>query len=229
MRVRLDHCVIAVSDWEQSNAFYRTVLGAEVLSRGSGSVYRFGNQQLNVHGPGMSPAPVARIPVEPGSSDLCFTWAPSRMPLIISARRASPSKTDPSTATAPVATAPVCTSGIQTGRCSNSSPTNQVDGEMHDRCQDQVARRPTSNAPTPTCVASASEDGRAADIAVLRGRRSNDGPTTTSECLERSAGWQARSPADVLMIGHNARCFGGERLTTVRPAAFELAFWTANR
>jgi catechol 2,3-dioxygenase-like lactoylglutathione lyase family enzyme len=75
IRVRLDHCVIAVSDWEQSNAFYRTVLGAEVLSRGSGSVYRFGKQQLNVHGPGMSPAPVARIPIEPGNSDLCFVWA----------------------------------------------------------------------------------------------------------------------------------------------------------
>ena len=75
MRTRLDHCVIAVSDWEQSNAFYHNVLGAEVLSRGSGSVYRFGKQQLNVHGPGMSPAPVARIPIEPGNSDLCFVWA----------------------------------------------------------------------------------------------------------------------------------------------------------
>ena len=75
MRERLDHCVIAVSDWEQSNAFYRAVLGAEVLPRGPGSVYRFGKQQLNVHGPGMSPAPAARIPIEPGNSDLCFIWA----------------------------------------------------------------------------------------------------------------------------------------------------------
>jgi catechol 2,3-dioxygenase-like lactoylglutathione lyase family enzyme len=27
--VRLDHCVVHVSDWERSNAFYRDVLGAE--------------------------------------------------------------------------------------------------------------------------------------------------------------------------------------------------------
>lgn len=74
MRARLDHCVIAVSDWERSNAFYRSVLGAEVLSRGAGSAYRFGKQQLNVHGPGISPAQVARIPVLPGNSDLCFVW-----------------------------------------------------------------------------------------------------------------------------------------------------------
>jgi catechol 2,3-dioxygenase-like lactoylglutathione lyase family enzyme len=25
-----DHCVIAVSDWDRSNAFYRNVLGAEI-------------------------------------------------------------------------------------------------------------------------------------------------------------------------------------------------------
>jgi catechol 2,3-dioxygenase-like lactoylglutathione lyase family enzyme len=27
--VDLDHCVIAVSDWERSNRFYRDVVGAE--------------------------------------------------------------------------------------------------------------------------------------------------------------------------------------------------------
>jgi catechol 2,3-dioxygenase-like lactoylglutathione lyase family enzyme len=74
MRVRLDHCVIAVTDWERSNAFYRDVLGAEVLERGAGWAYRLGEQQLNVHGPGVTPTPVARIPVQPGNSDLCFVW-----------------------------------------------------------------------------------------------------------------------------------------------------------
>jgi len=71
----LDHVVIAVSDWERSNAFYRDVLGAELveLSRGRWA-YRFGAQQLNVHGPGTSPEPVARDPVRPGNSDLCFAW-----------------------------------------------------------------------------------------------------------------------------------------------------------
>ncbi len=29
--IELDHVVIAVSDWERSNAFYRDVLGAELI------------------------------------------------------------------------------------------------------------------------------------------------------------------------------------------------------
>jgi catechol 2,3-dioxygenase-like lactoylglutathione lyase family enzyme len=70
----LDHCVIHVSDWERSNAFYRDVLGAEVVPRPKGFVYRIGGKQLNVHGPGVTPAPVARLPVAPGNSDLCFEW-----------------------------------------------------------------------------------------------------------------------------------------------------------
>jgi ribonuclease HI/catechol 2,3-dioxygenase-like lactoylglutathione lyase family enzyme len=71
---RLDHVVIAVSDWERSNAFYRDVLGAEIVERGNGYAYRFGDQQLNVHGPGLEPSIVARDPVRPGNSDLCFAW-----------------------------------------------------------------------------------------------------------------------------------------------------------
>jgi catechol 2,3-dioxygenase-like lactoylglutathione lyase family enzyme len=72
--VRLDHVVIHVSDWQRSNAFYGDVLGAEVVPRDAGYAYRFGNQQLNCHGPGIVAAPRARIPVEPGNSDLCFRW-----------------------------------------------------------------------------------------------------------------------------------------------------------
>lgn len=72
--VRLDHCVIHVSDWERSNAFYREVLGAELVPAGAGWSYRFGPQQLNVHGPGVEAEPVARLPVPPGGSDLCFEW-----------------------------------------------------------------------------------------------------------------------------------------------------------
>jgi catechol 2,3-dioxygenase-like lactoylglutathione lyase family enzyme len=75
MLAKLDHCVIHVSDWERSNAFYRDVLGAELVDRGAGTwAYRFGTEQLNVHGPGADPDPVARIPVAPGNSDLCFEW-----------------------------------------------------------------------------------------------------------------------------------------------------------
>jgi len=72
--VRLDHVVIAVSDFERSNAFYRDVFGAEVVAIDGRVAYRVGEQQLNVHGPGTRPAMLARIPVAPGNSDLCFEW-----------------------------------------------------------------------------------------------------------------------------------------------------------
>jgi catechol 2,3-dioxygenase-like lactoylglutathione lyase family enzyme len=73
-KVKFDHCVVHVSNWEHSNAFYRDVLFAEVLPNKTGYVYRFGSEQLNLHGPGMTPAPVAKLPVPPGGSDLCFEW-----------------------------------------------------------------------------------------------------------------------------------------------------------
>lgn len=75
VKVKLDHCVVHVGDWARSNAFYRDVLGAEILDRPNGGfVYRFGDKQLNLHGPGVTPAEVARLPVQPGNSDLCFEW-----------------------------------------------------------------------------------------------------------------------------------------------------------
>jgi catechol 2,3-dioxygenase-like lactoylglutathione lyase family enzyme len=69
-----DHCVIAVSDWARSNAFYAHVLGAEVVAVGNGYAYRFGSNQLNVHGPGVEGEPNAEPPVVPGGADLCFVW-----------------------------------------------------------------------------------------------------------------------------------------------------------
>jgi catechol 2,3-dioxygenase-like lactoylglutathione lyase family enzyme len=72
--VTFDHCVVHVSDWERSNAFYRDVLGAQLIRRAQGWAYRFGAAQLNLHGPGVHPAEVARLPVQPGNSDLCFEW-----------------------------------------------------------------------------------------------------------------------------------------------------------
>ena len=51
------------------------VLGAELLELDRGRyAYRFGQQQLNVHGPGSTPSPRAVDPVRPGNSDLCFVW-----------------------------------------------------------------------------------------------------------------------------------------------------------
>jgi catechol 2,3-dioxygenase-like lactoylglutathione lyase family enzyme len=74
--MRLDHVVVAVSDWERSNAFYRDVLGVELVEIEYGRVaYALdGEQRLNVHGPGSTPHPRAADPVRPGNSDLCFVW-----------------------------------------------------------------------------------------------------------------------------------------------------------
>jgi len=72
--VALDHCVIHVSDWERSNVFYRDVLGAEVVPVRQGFAYRFGQTQLNCHGPNHKGQPRAKLPVMPGGSDLCFDW-----------------------------------------------------------------------------------------------------------------------------------------------------------
>lgn len=73
--VSLDHVVIAVSDWERSNAFYRSVVGAELVEPRPGRfAYRIGDQQLNVHGPGTEAHPLARDRVRPGNSDICLVW-----------------------------------------------------------------------------------------------------------------------------------------------------------
>jgi catechol 2,3-dioxygenase-like lactoylglutathione lyase family enzyme len=73
---RIDHVVIAVSDFERSNRFYAHVLGVDVIeiSRGRYAYKLADGQQLNVHGPGSSPVPRAADPVKPGNSDLCFRW-----------------------------------------------------------------------------------------------------------------------------------------------------------
>lgn len=78
-KVELDHCVIASSDLDRTDAFYSAVFGAVVekpmpLFR----QYRIGAHMLNAHGPGLAekapPELLARIPVSPGNSDLCFAW-----------------------------------------------------------------------------------------------------------------------------------------------------------
>lgn len=78
-KVKFDHCVIASSDLDRTDAFYRNVFGAVVeepmpLFR----QYRIGQCMLNVHGPGLPlsapPELVAQKPVLPGNSDLCFAW-----------------------------------------------------------------------------------------------------------------------------------------------------------
>ena len=58
--IRLDHCVIHVSDRARSDAFYRDVFGAELIAIADVHMYRIGATQLNVHGPGLDAHPVAR-------------------------------------------------------------------------------------------------------------------------------------------------------------------------
>jgi catechol 2,3-dioxygenase-like lactoylglutathione lyase family enzyme len=72
--LKIDHCVIHVSDWQRSNHFYGSVLRAEIVPRQKGFAYRLGDFLLNCHGPGVTPKIVARLPVQPGNSDLCFEW-----------------------------------------------------------------------------------------------------------------------------------------------------------
>ena len=72
--ISFDHCVIHVSDWTRSNAFYRDVFGAQIVPMGKGFAYRFGTVQLNCHGPDHWGTPRAKDPVMPGNSDLCFEW-----------------------------------------------------------------------------------------------------------------------------------------------------------
>src|ERR1039458_392222 len=71
---KLDHCVIKISEWDRSNKFYTQGMGAELVARPGGFAYRFGKTELNVRGPAVAPAEVARRPVKPGNSDLCFEW-----------------------------------------------------------------------------------------------------------------------------------------------------------
>ena len=52
-------------------------MGAELIKVRNGWAYRFGQVQLNCHGPGVDATPVAKLPVLPGGSDLCFVWSGS--------------------------------------------------------------------------------------------------------------------------------------------------------
>ena len=72
--VSLDHCVIHVSDWETARDFYTRVMGAEAVPVDAGYVFRWQDRQLNCQGPDKFAEPKARLPVQPGNSDLCFCW-----------------------------------------------------------------------------------------------------------------------------------------------------------
>ena len=76
----LDHLAITVADIETTLAFYRDVLGAEVLYEDlwrAGTIpivqLRLGGSRLSVHAASGPAEPHANVPT-PGSGDFCFRW-----------------------------------------------------------------------------------------------------------------------------------------------------------
>jgi catechol 2,3-dioxygenase-like lactoylglutathione lyase family enzyme len=68
----LDHLVLTVANVEASCAFFRRVLGMEVVTFGQGrKALAFGGQKINLHQAGKEFEPKAQRPT-PGSADLCF-------------------------------------------------------------------------------------------------------------------------------------------------------------
>jgi catechol 2,3-dioxygenase-like lactoylglutathione lyase family enzyme len=76
-----DHAVIHIDDWRACNDFYARVLGAEIVENPEVAAnplgawaYRFGGQQVNVHGPWPGrTTPCCPPPLnEVGRSDLAF-------------------------------------------------------------------------------------------------------------------------------------------------------------
>ncbi len=75
-----DHWAITVADIEKTIAFYRGVLGSEILyedlwREGKCPIVsmRIGCNVINVHEAGKEASPHARLPT-PGSGDFCMRW-----------------------------------------------------------------------------------------------------------------------------------------------------------
>ena len=122
--LKLDHCVIHVSDWERCER----VLSRRARRRGgqarpARTAYRFGDTQLNLHGPGVTGGPVARLPVQPGNSDLCFEWDGPIAGAIEHLKRCAVADRDRARCSAlgrERGRAPASISAIPTVRCSSS-------------------------------------------------------------------------------------------------------------
>ncbi|MDA5558846.1 VOC family protein [Shimia sp. MMG029] len=72
---RLDHLVLTVARIDATVAFYKRVLGMEVVTFGAGRVaLTFGPQKINLHEAGREFEPKALHPT-PGSADLCLIAA----------------------------------------------------------------------------------------------------------------------------------------------------------
>jgi catechol 2,3-dioxygenase-like lactoylglutathione lyase family enzyme len=62
--MRLDHCVIAVSDWDAANAFYTTVVGAELIEAAI--------DHLTRHGVAIEAGPVTRHGAQGAGTSVYF-------------------------------------------------------------------------------------------------------------------------------------------------------------
>lgn len=72
---QIDHVIMKVTNWDQTRAFYKTVVGADIIDHPDGNIaIRFGTSQINLHGPGIDTQLVASVPVAPGGVDICFIW-----------------------------------------------------------------------------------------------------------------------------------------------------------
>lgn len=125
-RVTLDHCVITVSDWARSNAFYATIPGAELVPLGAGWAYWFGHEQLNAHGLGCGETRMRACPSPPAAAISVLSGRGR-------SRRRSPTsgptrcrwKSARCPVWAPKAPARASTSAIRTARSWSSFPTRE--------------------------------------------------------------------------------------------------------
>lgn len=68
----IDHLVLTVQDLDETSAFYRDVLGAEIVTFGDDrTALRFGDQKINVHPVENDVDLVADRPT-PGAGDFCL-------------------------------------------------------------------------------------------------------------------------------------------------------------
>lgn len=71
----LDHFVLTVADLDAAAAFYRDILGMEIITFDAGRVaVTFGSQKINLHpqGQDVSGSGLIARNVTPGSGDVCF-------------------------------------------------------------------------------------------------------------------------------------------------------------
>ena len=73
--IKLDHCVIHVTDWERSNAFYTDGAGRRTGRAAGGLRLSLRRQAAQRARPGRQAGRGGAAAGAPGNSDLCFEWS----------------------------------------------------------------------------------------------------------------------------------------------------------